>query len=160
MSGFEIQIAEFRGWKAVVAIVVIIVVVIGLGRYRFSKAQKHLDEAKEILQMEVLTRNLWSNSPLMSGADLNTMSEVQFRQHADEVVKQSRVEITGITPRGGLFGMVVFRVDYTVDGGPPTDGGSPCYFTMPYRSMLGWDRSEVWRVGEWRYKLTVWGSGA
>ncbi len=151
--GREIVIA--RGRPAVIILALIVAAGAWIGHARYGRAQKHFDEAAELVRLDIVSRNARKNLALIDEEDMRNVADENVRRYIDKMARDCRVEIKSLDARGTLWGGAVFRIEYTVDGKPPETGGIE-YYSMPYDTIIGWHAHELHRTLPIFYHLGLW----
>lgn len=123
---------QLKGWPALIVLALFLGGALFLGWYRYHAAKKTLPEVKEQARLWVIADQAREALP---PGDLDELGKDELKQLGDTLAQQTNIEVTSIDLRGNLFGTMVLRVEYTIDGASPKDG--PRYYGLRYSLLMG-----------------------
>jgi len=148
---------QLKGWPALIVLTLFLGNALFLGWYRYYSVKKAMPEVKEQARIWVVSDQAREILASTSRSDLDTMSGEELKRLSDTLAHGTQVEVTSIDLRGNLFGTMVVRVEYTVDGKPPKDGGVR-YYGLRYSLLLGttYPDYEFYRMLPFMWHLAFW----
>lgn len=122
---------NLKGWPAVLVIALLAPVAIFLGVWERSLPPAAAEAALPYLQIRY-------GQEYQQQLEADRLAGRRIDEElARKWMDSQNVEITSIKGRG-WGSEVIAKIEYTVDGGPPPDGGSPAYMYLNHSSITGW----------------------